>query len=81
MRFPKTKPTSAPLNARNIGLRLCKAPVDVGISEIGIAEPEPLRLEIHPRRNGEPMSNHVAGHNEEQDKHYDDRTGLGGSRQ
>ena len=53
--------------------------MDVQISETGLAEPEPLGLKVHPRRDGKPMSDHVAGHNEQQDKHDDDRTGLEGS--
>jgi len=71
--FPKAKPTTAPLSVR---LRLCEAAVDVLVSE---AEAESIRLEIHPRCHGEPVSDHVTGHYEKQDKHDDDRTGLGGS--
>jgi len=55
--------------------------VNVHISEADFAKPEPLGLEVHPRRDGEPMSDHVAGHNEQQDEHDENRTGLEGSGQ
>ena len=61
MSFPKAKPTTAPLNVR---LRLREATVDVFVSETDPPEPESIRLEIHPWRHGEPVSDHVTGHNE-----------------
>jgi len=69
------------MSMRNIGLRLCEATVDPRVSDVNPAESEPFRVEIHPWRGGEVMGNHVAGHNEKQDEHDDDRTGFGGSEQ
>jgi len=79
--FPKAKPICAPLDVGNAGLSLREAPVDVRISDINPAEPESLRLEVHPWREREAMGDHVTGHDEKQDEHDDDRTGLGGSKQ
>jgi len=62
-------------------LRLREAAVDVRIFDVNFAEPEPFSLEIHPRCDGEPMSNHVTGHDKKQDEDDDDRTGLGGGGQ
>lgn len=81
MRSPKARPADAPLNARNAGLRLREAAVNVRIGEIDLAEPEPLGLEIHPRRDGKHVGDHVTGHNKHQDEHDDDRTGFEGGGQ
>ena len=79
MRFQKARPAGAPLDREKVGLRLCKVTMDVRISEVDIAEPEPFHPEMHPRCNGKPMSDHVAGHHKQQDEHDEDRTGLGRS--
>lgn len=55
--------------------------MNVRINEIGLPEPEPLGLKIHPWSDGKPMSDHVTGHNKQQNEHDDNRTGLEGSRQ
>ena len=55
--------------------------MDPRVSDVDPAESEPLGLEIHPWRDDEAMGDHVTGHNEKQDEHDDDRTGLGGSEQ
>lgn len=60
------------MGMRDVRLRLCEAAVDPRVSDINPAEPEPLRLEIHPWRCGEAMGDHVASHDEKQDEHDDD---------
>ena len=56
----------------DVGLRLREAAVDPRVSDVNPAEPEPLRLEIHPWRDGKAMGDHVTGHNEKEDEHDDD---------
>lgn len=69
---PEIEPASAPLDMRNAGLRLREAAVNMCIRKTDLAKPEPIGLEIHPRCNSEPMSDHVACHNKQQDEHDED---------
>jgi hypothetical protein len=46
--------------------------MDVRIIKTCLGEPEPLGLKIHPRGDGEPMSDHMARHCEQEDEHDDD---------